>query len=397
MKKIVCLLCLCLLLVFTQVAGYAADLKLVKKFKGGKLYKADNFNVLVLKGSYRQMGRQYGALMKDDLKKFYAVAIDDLFIKKYHRDYEWLKKEAYKIVDLYPERFKEILRGMEETSGLTMDKLVMLDQVYVLTFVGGLPYCTGMAAWGEYTGGGPLVFARNFDMGPLYKDFGEFLTMVVYNPDDGSVPTASLIGHCGMVSTVNCMNKEGLLIENNEGVISGGVVFYDNRMPTPIRNLAFLLDSSTMKQLDAMINGSRMVSSIIMNVADKNNAYSYECPVFDIKRRSGDHEGLLVATNHFIEPSWGISPPMFDPSDRTLRRRSNLLAAGKKYKGSFNPKTMMKLFDTTIDNGGPTWPLETHHTIFQFVAVPAELKVWLKAPGYADWTEIELGKLFSED
>ena len=67
---------------------------------------------------------------------------------------------------------------------------------------------------------------------------------------------------------------------------------------------------------------------------------------------------------------------------------------GKKFKGRFDPQVMMDVFDTTIPEGGPTWPLETHHTTYQFVAVPENLLIWFKAPGYMDWTGVELSQFF---
>jgi hypothetical protein len=38
------------------------DLKPVASFEGGQRYKAGPYNVIVLTGSYREMGRQYGSL-----------------------------------------------------------------------------------------------------------------------------------------------------------------------------------------------------------------------------------------------------------------------------------------------------------------------------------------------
>gem|GEM_PF-4856456 len=49
----------------------------------------------------------------------------------------------------------------------------MLNMVYI-----------SIAAWGNYTSGGPLVFGRNYDNGPK---LAEFVSVVVYNPEDGSI------------------------------------------------------------------------------------------------------------------------------------------------------------------------------------------------------------------
>lgn len=53
----------------------------------------------------------------------------------------------------------------------------------------------------------------------------------------------------------------------------------------------------------------------------------------------------------------------------------------------------MDVFDTTIENGGATNPRET---IYQIVAVPGNLTMWLKAPDNFDWTEVDLANIFAD-
>ena len=56
---------------------------------------------------------------------------------------------------------------------------------------------------------------------------------------------------------------------------------------------------------------------------------------------------------------------------------------------------MMQIFDTTIPEGGGTFPDDgIIGTIYQVVAVPAQTKMWLKARGYSEWEEIDLNKYF---
>lgn len=45
----------------------------VAAFEGGIRYRAGAYDVIVLNGSYREMGRQYGALMKDELQSVHAI------------------------------------------------------------------------------------------------------------------------------------------------------------------------------------------------------------------------------------------------------------------------------------------------------------------------------------
>ena len=74
MKK---LLGVALALCFLVPAARASDMKFVSEFEGGKLYRAGKINVVVMKGNFYQMGRQYGALLKNEFKEFYETAVKD--------------------------------------------------------------------------------------------------------------------------------------------------------------------------------------------------------------------------------------------------------------------------------------------------------------------------------
>ena len=143
------------------------------------------------------MGKQYGWLLKDELNRLYEVAVNGLFIEKKGFTYERLKAMAEPIFDAYPQRFKEIIYGMAETSGLGIEKQVLLDAIELYPkFWPFYRHCSGMAVWGDYTSGGPLVFGRNNDDDGLYKELAGFLVVTVFNPSDFSIPVA-IINYAG--------------------------------------------------------------------------------------------------------------------------------------------------------------------------------------------------------
>ena len=78
-----------------------------------------------LTGSYRQMGRQYGTLLRGELGTLYRDAIEDFFVKKRGFSEDRLRTIAKSLFDLYPRRYKEILYGMAETSGLGIEKHIL--------------------------------------------------------------------------------------------------------------------------------------------------------------------------------------------------------------------------------------------------------------------------------
>jgi len=63
----------------------------------------------------------------------------------------------------------------------------------------------------------------------------------------------------------------------------------------------------------------------------------------------------------------------------------------EQYSGRINEKTMMTILDISIDQEGAT-PKDM--CIYQFVAVPVCLMVWIKMPTAMEWCEILYGKLF---
>jgi len=355
---------------------------------GGVIYKAGDISVIELHGNYREMGRQYGYLLKNELHEFYSLAIEEYFVKEKGIPLELLKEGCEGDFMLYPERFKNIIYGMAETSEMDLYKLIILDQIIVLgSIFCSYDACSGVAAWGDYTDNNTLVFGRNFDYFEDYKRFAGFMTVVVYNPDDGSVPTATF-GYTGQIQTINGINKEGIFLEMNAGTLSGGTTPYPGRIPPFIQFLSFLLDSSTMTQLDTAFNTGQTIIALIVNVADRDRACSYEWTISDLKRREGEDEGFLVATNHFINPEWAISPPPDDHS--SVVRRNNLLLLGEKNRGQFNEQKMMEILDIKMEDGGIT----KSDTIFQIVTVPRKLKLWIKIPGHQEWTPVDLNNSF---
>ncbi|MFH1387227.1 MAG: C45 family peptidase [bacterium] len=366
----------------------AAELKFVSEYEGGKLYKADKINVIVLRGNYREMGRQEGMLLKDQLAQMYKVSIEEIYIKKLGVKLTDITALSRMIFALYPKRFQDIIYGMAETSGLELDQLLALDQLNVLPMVAETAvHCSAIVAWGEYTGGGPLVFGRNFDYPEYYEKFNPYLTLVVYQPDD-AVPTA-VIGYPGGVSAMHGLNKEGLFLELNDGTASGGTESVDNRIPPLLFVTSFLFDSSNLVQLNAALNTIRVGVAGILTAADRNTAFAYECSINDTKKRLPDKDGLLVETNHFVNPAWKMAPTEGGET-RSYTRYKNLLALGDKHKGKVNAQVMRQILDTNINQGGATRP---NIAIQQLVVVPAELKIWIKALGNPTWTELDLRPL----
>ena len=397
MKRYVSLSIIVTLLILAGATAAAAALpafqsaRPVASFEGGSLYFSGRVPVLNLHGAYRQMGRQYGHLVKDQLKELYRIAIDEYCIGEKGLSLKTLKSTAMGLFAYYPQRFKDIVYGMAETSGLSLEQHIVLNGIELY---GSLPGCSAIAAWRDYAEGGTLVFGRNYDWYKRYEDFAKYLTVTVFNAE-GSIPTA-IVTFTGVIYATTGMNAQGLFLELNNGFPSGGGLYHSNRVHAVANPLAFLFDCSTMDHLDAAFNSTRSNFAFIINVADSNGAWSYEWPPFDIRKRTGEDKGLLVSTNHFVDAAWGIVLQQNEGFKSALRRK-HLLSLGNTHKGRISCTAMMELLDIPIDKGGATWPAEDAiQTVYQVIAVPMDLKLWIKVPGFQNWTGVDLSALFKK-
>lgn len=197
MKLIALLVMLCLLtgtaaaLSLPQVSSFSqpavTGLVPVASFEGGQRFQAGDYPVIVLSGSYRQMGRQYGGLMKTELNEEYTFLIDTLAQRGYTQ--EQAREVGRDIPALYPQRVKEIFQGMSETSGLTPDDIAILYHGAIFQLMTAPPVpvsCSYLATWGNYTTDGSVIASRNWDLDDAVMPYTKWYVLTVYRPTDGS-------------------------------------------------------------------------------------------------------------------------------------------------------------------------------------------------------------------
>ena len=394
MKK----LCLGLLLALFLLGGilkaettFNQELKYVGGISRGQKYTLGKFPVLIVKGSFRDMGRQYGKLLKEEIRRFYA------HLKKELLDKPGFPEEKYaRMIELlyqrYPERMRQMLEGMAESSGLSPDKIVLLDNAVLLAQLEEDYFeCSALTAWGEYTGGRPLVQARSFDFVPGFKKFNDTLALVVLKPDDGSCP-AMIFVNAGQISSVHAFNVRGLCIEANLGQPGD-----DSKPEEPASTLLnltqFMLDSGNFATLETLTTSTRVSLPLLFTLADSKQAVCCEADRNAYRVRAAKGSGFLAVTNHFIAPSWGpellnaYRPPTGSTS---LTRFDNLAYWAKKYKGEITPDKMLKLLATPVAQGG----VLKEDTITQYVYQPQNQELWVRAPGYQEWVKVPLKDLF---
>jgi len=370
---------------------------LLSSFEGGKLYSTGKFRVLELSGTYRQMGRQYGGLMSGPMKEMYNEVVSQYAKNRVVCSDISLDDFSLQLFRLYPMRFQELAKGMSETSNLDVNKIAVLNEFfdyflscYVRPGSGNDGNCSAISAWGKYSKDGALVMGRNFDFPDFYRAFNKYITIVAYNPSDACNSTA-VITYPGQIGSMQAFNSRGLVLENNDGSLGGDPDrYFGKRIPFMVKDLGAMLESSTYEGLDAALVTSRMHYPLVYNIAYPGGASNYEMATFDVKKRQGQ-DGLLIGTNHFISPGWNPPASKYQEGIKNSEERyDNLKVLAEKYKGKIDASMMMAIMDVPKDKGGAT---PQDRNIYQFVVVPMDLKIWVKALTYSDWTEVDLKTL----
>jgi len=253
-----------------------------------------------------------------------------------------------------------------------------------------------MSAWGDYTGGKPLVIGRNWDYGHPFPLFKKFVVFVVYKPT-GSPNIVADVNYIGVTSYVpTSLNSSGIYVDWHTGRLSDPTSSKDYQHHYSyigmILDAIFNFSSITEFENELLDRANLPPAAIILNVADANECRVYELATYDTKMRMGN--GLIVSSNHFIHPSWTGLPgiPAGPRSSFSRERIANLRALGERFKGNIDAVRMMEIFDRTLYEGGPSFD---EGTIFQVVTVPFKKMMWVKTPGFGHWNKIDLNPFFN--
>jgi len=354
--------------------------------------------VVCLRGGFRQMGRQYGALLSADIRRLNRdvqriydeldIAIPGLSLREF----------STRSLDLYPVRFKDFARGVAEGAHVALAVVAENSELfeYFAAFVGpqagaAAGACSAISAWGPYTRGGTLVMGRDYDFPSFYRKFDRALVVVVLHPTDGSSATA-LLTWAGSVGAISGFSEHGFVLENNNGSTYGDPNrHFLTRTPFMIHLPQVLLDQTSAAGVDAAMRSYRGPYPLIWNLATRQAGYVYETTTYEVKRRDGEG-GLAVGVNHFVDPSWPLLPTRsVEGIEYSELRHGNLVALAAASKGAIDVARMRSIMDTLIEAGGAT-PKDTN--IYRFVAVPQTLQWWIRAPEHVGWVHVDLRRLF---
>lgn len=383
------------LFVLTSCGGGGSSGSDSRSFQQGRAERTETgkYWIVDVSGSWLDMGRQYGGLMGPELRQFHDQVVTDLEARGISRD-EMIEvaTDAY---SNYSGQLQDVIQGISQTSGLSMDQSMILNAGMMLLAVASLgdeppSACSGIAVWDAYTRDGNLIFGRNWDIDrKAMSHYMRYLAVVVFHPQEGH--SFANIHPLGNVYLETGINSEGLFIELNNGEYSDDT-FYNQREDTTSVLISVLNQSANVQEAVNMLQAVPADISYILQIADPSRAVSLERPTFDARVRDLDDQGLVIAYNSFVPPypaSWQnlVAPPK--PVEHDPRYENMVqLAQSPAYKGAFTPETMKSYLEVPLEEGG------AYHagTVLQVVAVPQDLTIWIRGCDYAGWERVSLAE-----
>lgn len=414
MRKILFVLVLIVVIgVLCPLSGYSAANKTtpdLKKFDKGKLYNLHGIKMLVLSGTFNEMGKQYGALFGKEISGLYDVAVDKAFIKSGLFSQEEMDSFAKTVFKSMPARQKELIRGMSSATGLKQEKVVLasnLIMVQILArkkFGGNISSCTSAAIWGKYTADGKVLTARDYDFPNLFREMAkDYAVLVVFKPSDGSNAVAGIC-LAGAISFTDALNDKGIYIEGNNASDSAGLIMFSARTETTTQIMNILFDAEDIEGFNSMMNSTRFSYPFILMAADPSSVRYYEIATWDVHRRDAKNDTAIVAANQFSDPAWGIISLSSPAAWYSSRRESVLLNLVKGAPGTADEKHMMSILDIPFYNEDGSIgkgvavlkknPKDDEVTVWQVITRPADLKMWVRLPTLTDWILVDLKEWF---
>lgn len=192
----------------TEPLGPASgERKLIATEGKGRLEMIDGTRVLFLKGSPREMGRQQGKLLYDQVNQIcehilYGFGIGSSFEKGkwFFGEIEGAEARLEPFMD---KRYLAEMDAIADAAG--MDR----QEARLANFFPELFHCSGFSVWGKATGDGHMYHGRVLD---YLKGVGleQNAVVMVYQPDYGNAWVN--LGYAGFIGSVTAMNEKGISI-----------------------------------------------------------------------------------------------------------------------------------------------------------------------------------------
>lgn len=356
--------------------------------------KQNTIPVLVLSGTHHEMGINYGRQLTTQLHEVLAI-LKDFYINERRITLEELNTQADLFYQRYPHTYQLFLEGVAKGADLPLEDVKILNAMETLSEAQNVTdaHCSFIYLPPNKTTAGAGLIGRNYDYSQPFDQLANYLTVTVLL-EDNAVPTA-FISMAGQVYCPTCINANGLFLELNNGMPSGGYYIERERQSLLINMLLTLQHSTTLDQAKKQLNAYQGDYSLILNSADATHANSFEySTTMGMKHLSPETGQPFASTNFFLHPDWGDSIP--EPRDALtwdgVTRRNNLLNLANTTE-KFDLTSFKTMMNTNIEDGGAV----VDRTIYQLIFDESTLDLYIKINNQSDeWQYVPLGELFKQ-
>lgn len=274
----------------------------------GSVEKRGNITVLRLEGTPYQMGLQHGELMSEGIQAAADVLVNDLAYSVIFSYAETSGLQAMVLEHSYPDVLEEcegMVKGARE-AGVenysyedcvnASNLLLILEQLASMN-PGG---CSQFVAMDEATKDGRAVHARNLDWGRL-----QFIIdnpAIIVRKPRGKIPYVE-IGFPGVLLTLTAINAEGLAVAVNECTSEADRDTEGNGHPQMARQI--MQECSSVEEAEAFLRAQDHASAETLVLSDwkSGEAAVFEMSANHMGVRRLDENGIVYATNHFVDPT----------------------------------------------------------------------------------------------
>jgi len=385
----------------------------VKDLNGGSLYKVGILDLVILNGTYKQMGEQYGALAKEKI-----ITTRDYWKKLFLDSGKLTFESVMEVIGTpfytsAPKTLKDLYSGVAETSGLSLNEVVIMDNWIMLILLGRRAGCSSLVAWGSKTPDGTAYMGRNLDFPGFARNLiAKTGIITVLNPVGGNYSVAGM-GIAGTLSAFNDqINSEGLYTEFNNGIGSIEPVTYSNRFDLPVYVNQTLQQYSTIDELRIVFNTVKANYPCILGVCQPDQGVHFEISPETYEAEAIDE--YSIRANQFDSPKWGIphlpgatgwyTKPRLEAWDKALKATGKSKIDETVFMEVMNAPmwnddgtltgTGFSVFEPANDPSAGKGGESGDVTMYQIITHSAERKWWVRIPTHTGWLEIDFKQYF---
>ena len=279
----------------------------------------NRYREIEVSGGPHQLGRQFGEAARDEIRGFAAIALE-----RVNKTVSISRDSALEVargsleqVERYSPDMVEELRGMSESSGVSVEELMLLQVRNQLRDEGD-GGCTAFALAPHASAGQHSVVGQNWDNDPALDPF----TIVLTRRPEGK-PAIMDITQAGLIAYI--------------GLNDAGIGLCMNTLPAPSRRTGVphyftvraIYESSSLDQAVAAVRRAARAIPANIILATPQGPADLEVTIDDVHILHAAETGLVTHTNHCLHPDLiGINddfPELIESGPRK-RRIDQLLA-----------------------------------------------------------------------